>query len=378
MPPSELWSYAWCLALSVVSAWVFTRGLRWIAPRVGMVDQPTARKNHSVPTPLLGGVAVYLAAMGSYATLARLDQRTLWLMGGALVVLVLGLWDDRVGLRARFRLAIQLLGATGIVVAGVRLDWLGWAPADYAITILWLLGVTNAMNCVDCADGIAAGVAAIAGAAFCLVAISYGHFAVAMMAIAISGSCLGFLAFNFPRASIFLGDAGSTLLGLLLGAIGIGASRGAPPLQQAWIAALPLAVPVWDIILVHMRRWRAGTRNLRTLLESSGLDHLPHRLQKAGLSPRKVALSVYLMAVVLAALGGMIVRYQRGGLVAGMAIVCAGLISGERPFGAFIARLSRARHTPTQEAWGPKSTPAEAGAIGQKRPTGRPGLEVGK
>jgi len=220
-------------------------------------------------------------------------------------------------------------------------------------------------------------VAAIAAAAFCLVALASRHFAVAVMATAISGACLGFLAFNFPPASIFLGDAGSTLLGLLLGAIAIAASRGAPPLLQAWIAALPLAVPVWDIVLVHLRRWQGGTRNLRALLESTGLDHLPHRLQQAGLRPRQVALTVYLMALLLAVMAILIVRYEFAALVLAIMIVVTGLIVGERPFGAFVARVSGASYAPRKRSES-LPAPAEAATREYVQPAAQASPEVGR
>jgi len=250
VPRFEPWLYVWCLLLGCVVAAGLTALLRWLAPYLGMLDRPGGRKNHARPTPLLGGVSVYLATIVSYMLIAEVDERALWLTGGALVVLALGVWDDRAGLRARVRLLVQVLAAGGIVCAGVSFRLFVWAPVDYAVSILWLVGLTNAMNCMDCADGIAAGVAAIAAATFCLIALVYGHFAVALMSTAVLGSCLGFLIFNFPPASIFLGDAGSTFLGFILGAIAIAASRDAPALDQAWIAALPVAVPVWDIILV--------------------------------------------------------------------------------------------------------------------------------
>jgi UDP-GlcNAc:undecaprenyl-phosphate GlcNAc-1-phosphate transferase len=306
-----------------------------------MVDRPAGRKRHSRPTPLLGGVGVYLAAVGSYALFARLDHRVLWLIAGASVVLVLGLVDDRLALRARFRLAVQLLSAGGIVAAGVHFDWFPWAVANYAVSILWLVGLVNAINCLDCADGIAAGVAAVAAGAFFLVAIANGHFAVALMAIALLGGCMGFLAFNFPPASIFLGDAGSASLGFLLGGLAIASSFGTSPLQQAWITALPLAIPICDIAMVHLRRYRAGTRNLRDLLESSGRDHLPHRLARLGLGPRQVAATVYLMAVLLAVPAVLMVDHQLVTLPLAVEIALLTLIAGERRFGALVARLSR-------------------------------------
>ena len=251
MPLPEYWPYALCLAISFALAVALTAGLRRLAPRIGMVDRPTPRKNHSRPTPLLGGVAIYLATMGSYSLTTKLDS--LYLMVGALGVLALGLWDDRVGLRARFRFAIQLLSATGLVAAGLGFHWFSWAPLDGALSVLWLIGAINAANCLDCADGIAAGVGGIAAAAYCLIAIAYGHFAVALMAVAAFGSCLGFLAFNFPPASIFLGDAGSTFLGLLLGALAIESSHGSPrsciPGSLPCLLALPFGISSWSMFV---------------------------------------------------------------------------------------------------------------------------------
>lgn len=347
MTRPDQWPYGSCLAVSLMLAVSLIAVLRWLAPRVGMVDQPIGRKKHGRPMPLLGGVGVYLATVGSYTLFAGADYRTLWLVAGAFVVLALGILDDGVALRARFRLAIQLLSAGGIVAAGVHFDWFPWAPANHVVSILWLVGLMNAINCMDCADGIAAGVAAIAAAAFFLVAIAHGHFAVALMAISLLGACVGFLAFNFPPASIFLGDAGSAFLGFLLGGLAIASSHGAPPVQQPWIAALPLAVPIWDIVLVHVRRYRAGTRNLRELLESSGRDHLPHRLGRAGLRPRQVVATVYLLAALLAVPGVLLVYHQFVTLALAVEITLLALVAGERRFGALVARLSRiARRAP--------------------------------
>jgi UDP-GlcNAc:undecaprenyl-phosphate GlcNAc-1-phosphate transferase len=350
MAPPEQWSYGSCFSVSFLLAVGLTYVLRWLAPRIGMVDRPGPRKNHTRPMPLLGGVAVYFAAVVSYLAFAGGDHRTLWLIAGASVVLAFGLLDDRVPLRGRFRFVIQLLGAGGIVAAGVQFNWFSSAAANRAVSILWLVGLMNAINCLDCADGIAPGVVIIAGGAFCFIALAQGHFAVAMMAAAVSAACAGFLVFNFPPASIFLGDAGSTFLGFLLGALAIASSDGAAPARQAWIAALPLGVPVWDIILVHARRYRAGTRSLRALLESAGRDHLPHRLAQAGLSPRQVAVAAYLMAALLAIPGVLVARYQLGTLWLTFEIVFIGFIAGEQRFGGFVAGLSslmrRARPSP--------------------------------
>ncbi len=258
-------------------------------------------------------------------------------------MLALGVLDDRVALRARFRLGLQALCAAGLVRAGVHFTWFAWALANDLVTLLWLVGIMNAVNCVDCADGVSTGCAALAGTAFFFIALAHGHFAVALLAVALVGGSLGFLTFNFPPASIFLGDTGSTLVGFLLGGLAIASTRGATPLPQAWMMGLPLAVPIWDIVLVHVRRYRAGTRRMCDLLESAGRDHVPHRLQEAGLRPRQVALAVYLMAALLAAPGALLAHYQRGTVLLAAEIALLTVLAGERPFGRFVASFAR-RH----------------------------------
>jgi len=310
--------------------------------------------------PLLGGVAVYVAAAVGFMAFTGLDVQLRWLIGGGFLVLALGLLDDRVGLRARLRLLLQSLSAAGLIAAGVHFSWFAWAPANYLVSALWLVGIMNAVNCLDCADGVCAGCASIAAAAFFVVALAHGHFAVALMAVALLGACGGFLAFNFPPASIFLGDAGSTLIGFLLGGLAIAGSRGAPPWHQAWIAALPLAVPIWDLFLVHVRRYRAGTRGLRELLESAGRDHLPHRLQAAGLRPRGVAAAVYFITVLLAAPAALLAHSGHGVLAVGVEIALLALLAGESPLLALVSGLRRRRRRVAEDQVSVRLTPGSA------------------
>jgi len=343
------WSYALCLAVSFSLAVILSAVLRWVAPRAGMVDRASLRGKGAAATPLLGGVGAYLAVAVSYLLFADLpagrqaglDRRGLWLLVGAGMMVVLGLFDDRIGLRARFRLGVQLLGAAAVAAAGIRFSWFPWAVLNYAVSIVWLVGLMNAINCLDCADGCAAGIGSIGAGAFSLIALAHGNLGAAMMAVALVGGCTGFLAFNFPPASIFLGDAGSTFLGLVLGALAIESSQSASGgFAQLWVAALPAAVPVWDIVVVHFRRYRAGLRSLRGLLESKGQDHLPHRLRETGLRPQEVALTIYFMAALVATPGVVVAYHSSGSLALAIEITALGLIAGERPFGALVARLS--------------------------------------
>lgn len=331
-----------CAGVSLSLGVLLTPAMRSIAGRLGFIDRPNPRKPQGRGLPLLGGLALYLAAVGAYLLFVPLDLRSIWLIGGGGGLLFLGLIDDRLAISARLRLMLQTAGALGVVAAGIRFQWFPWEPANYLISIIWLLGVTNAINCLDCADGIAAGVGAVAAAALCVIAAVYSHWAVATMAAALAGACLGFLRYNYPPASIFLGDAGSTVLGFLLGALAMAAARGAPPFTQAWVAALPLAVPVWDIIVVHLRRHRAGLRKLRALLESNGRDHLPHRLFARGLTARESAFAVYLMAAAFAGAGVVVAIDGIGALLVAMELTLLALVTGEAPFGVLVSGVSRA------------------------------------
>jgi UDP-GlcNAc:undecaprenyl-phosphate GlcNAc-1-phosphate transferase len=350
MPRLTASTYLWPLLVSCAAAAAATFALRWAAPRLGMLDQPDRRKNHARPMPLLGGLAIYLAVALAYLLFGTLNLRTAWLLAGSLLMLAVGLWDDRVGLRARGRLSFQALGAAGMIAVGICFRWFHWAPADYLVSALWLVGLTNAMNCLDCCDGIAAGVAATGAGAFFVIALAGGHASAALIAVSLLGACAGFAVFNFPPASIFLGDAGSTLLGLLLGGLAIESTWDLSPIAQPCAAALPMAVPVWDIVVVHARRYLRGTRNARALLESTGHDHLPHRLRQMPLggppgkplTARQTAFAVYLMSASLALPTALLIG-RPGGLALMITLAAAALVFGERPFGLVAARLTGRR-----------------------------------
>jgi UDP-GlcNAc:undecaprenyl-phosphate GlcNAc-1-phosphate transferase len=349
MPRATAPVYLCPLLVGFAVALLFTAALRIVAPRLGMVDHPSARKDHGRPMPVLGGVAVYLGVALGSVLFAHMSLRVAWLLGGSALMVLVGLWDDRVGLRVSTRLSLQVLAAGGMIAAGLGFRWFGWAPADCLVSALWLIGLTNALNCLDCCDGIAAGVAGIAATAFFVIALGAGHGNAALMAAALLGACAGFAVFNLPPASIFLGNSGSALLGFLLGGLAMEATRDLPAATQAWAAVLPVAVPVWDIVVVHAGRWRAGTHGLRALLESTGHDHLPHRLRQHALTPRQTAVAVYLMAASLALSAALLVR-RPGGVAVMAVLAAAALACGERPFASAARRLAIGRAAPAPAA----------------------------
>lgn len=183
-------------------------GIR-VAWAVGYLDQPHARKLHLAATPLLGGVVVFIAALAGWGASRFLlpavgTAQAVRLLLGALIVLLLGLWDDRFGMQPPVKLLGQAAAAAVLLTAGVRLPF-GLPPAlDFAIALVALIGLMNAINFLDNMNGMIGGIAAITLAAFAIYSCSCGAWGVAAAQLALAGACAGFLPYNFPRAAIFL------------------------------------------------------------------------------------------------------------------------------------------------------------------------------
>ena len=196
---------------------------RRLALRTGMVDQPNARKVHTSPIPLLGGVAMYGAfvlALILFADRFYVSQ-IISIIVGATWVSFLGVWDDRVRLRPSVKLAGQIFGALILVASGITVDLFGEPILNIAITLFWIVGITNAMNLLDNMDGLSGGVAAVAAAFFMLLAVENGQFLVGSLSAALLGASIGFLIYNFNPALIFMGDTGSLFIGFMLAARGL-------------------------------------------------------------------------------------------------------------------------------------------------------------
>lgn len=279
-------------AVALALALLLTPACGALAARLGVLDLPAPRKVHARPMPLLGGVAVYAAVAASTVLFLRpvIPIQAALLLAGAAAFGLIGLVDDLRDIGA-VKLAAEAAVVVSIVwLGGVRVT-LPWPGLGEGLAVLWILGVANAVNCLDCTDGVAAGVSAIAAAALAALALALHRGEVAIAAAAVAGGALGFLRFNFPPARIFLGDAGSLMLGFLLAALG--AALAAPRLSTEWGAPLlVLGVPVADFLFVHVRRYRQGTRGFR-IVTSTGTDHLPHRLLSSGLSTRETAVRIY-------------------------------------------------------------------------------------
>ncbi len=287
-------------ATALTLAVALTPLARVVALRVGLLDQPAARKAHATPIPLLGGVALYLAMAGTLVVVSDTGfVREMVAVGvGATWMWLVGLWDDRKGVGSAVKLAAQVAAAAVVIAVGVHARLPIPTAANLLLTVLWLVGITNAFNLLDNMDGLAAGLATVAATTFVLLAALSGQYLVGGLAAAVGGACAGFALYNFNPASIFMGDAGSLLIGFLLAVVGL---KLRFPTNVPWVTwmvpVLVLGVAVLDTTLVTVSRLRRGVNPLTT----PGKDHLSHRLVRRGWSRREAVLLLYLAGAALGA-----------------------------------------------------------------------------
>ncbi len=328
--------------LAFLAAFIATPLVGRLASRTGFVDEPQPHKMHVRPMPLLGGLAIYLAlCLALFIALFRMNfaseiTEMVAIAVGATLVMLVGLWDDRRGIAPRAKLLAQIAAALIAAAAGVRVNLFPWPLVNYAITLFWFVGISNAVNLMDNMDGLAAGTSAVSALFFTLLAASAGQGLVASLAAAVTGASLGFLYYNVSPAMIFMGDTGSLLLGFLLAVIGIKYSPVALPLGSTWpIPIVVLGLPVFDTTLVTFSRLLS-----RRPVSQGGTDHTSHRLARMGLGINRAVLTMYIMA---AALGMLAVLMSQSPPATAMVLFIALLAVGV--IGLLI--LERARPIPS-------------------------------
>jgi UDP-GlcNAc:undecaprenyl-phosphate GlcNAc-1-phosphate transferase len=317
--------YILAFAGALVLAIGMTPFARWLAPRVGVMDQPAARKIHLRPVPRMGGVAIYLAVIVAAMILG--EQRNFDQFGSILVgatgVSFMGLVDDRWGLRPIVKLIGQALAALLLYASGVYVGTFHNPVLDLVITVLWVGYITNAVNFLDNMDGLAGGVSAIAAVYFALMCSFSGQYLVGALSIAVLGACLGFLFYNLNPASIFMGDSGALFLGFMLAAIGIKLDFPDNVTFVTWmVPALVMGLPVFDTTLVIISRLRRRLNPATT----PGRDHISHRLVAAGMTKREAVLTLYVVSFVLGLLAVFVTEASvLEGYIVGGLVVLAGL-----------------------------------------------------
>ena len=281
--------YAAAFVGSALLSWLLVQFSIRLAHWGGLMDAPDGeRKLQARPIPKVGGIAValaftvvFLVAVGFSGDVAAFQLLASVLLP-ALGVAVLGFIDDLRPLNPWLRLAIQTLLALSVWVMGTRIEVSGITAIDLALTLLWIVGLTNAMNLLDNADGLAAGTSVISSLGAAAIAGIYGQYFIAGLALALAGVAAGFLWHNWAPATVYLGDAGSYFLGFLLAVVTLRLRPGGMDLP--WSAVVPLllaALPIADTCFVVIRRVRVGRHPFMP-----GRDHLSHALTDRGMSTR--------------------------------------------------------------------------------------------
>ncbi|MBA4156349.1 MAG: undecaprenyl/decaprenyl-phosphate alpha-N-acetylglucosaminyl 1-phosphate transferase [Gemmatimonadetes bacterium] len=306
-----------CAAALLASLLVTPLVIRAATAR-NLFDIPSdARRVHTRPIPRLGGVAVF-AAMVLALLLAMLagalpsevsGERSRFfegiLLGGGILFAV-GLWDDLRGLPPLVKLLAQCVAASVVFTFGFQVDVISVGPTgelplgwlSFPLTILWVVGVTNAFNLIDGLDGLATGIAIVALGTTLAVALALGNAEVAIVCVALLGALLGFLRYNFSPARIFLGDSGSLFIGFMLAVLSVHGSVKSATAVLAIVPLFALALPLLDTSLAIVRRWLRGVP-----LSGADARHIHHRLLAMGLTHRRAAVVLYVVATALAVLG---------------------------------------------------------------------------
>ncbi|WP_368653314.1 MraY family glycosyltransferase [Ornithinibacillus sp. 4-3] len=288
------------IALSFILSLILTPMVKKFAVRIGALDYPNARKVHQYVMPRMGGLAIFISFVIGF--LVFLPQTyTLWpILLGAIIITATGMLDDLYQLTARGKLTLQLLAAGVTVIGGVQLEFITLPFIDervefgywaIPITIIWIVAITNAINLLDGLDGLAAGVSAIALFTISMLAVMMGNPLLALIGFLLFGSTVGFLAYNFHPAKIFMGDTGALFLGYMISVISIMGLFKNATIFSLIVPIIILGVPILDTVFAIIRRMVQ-----KKPISAPDKFHIHHCLIRLGLTHRQTVMLIYLMS----------------------------------------------------------------------------------
>jgi UDP-GlcNAc:undecaprenyl-phosphate GlcNAc-1-phosphate transferase len=295
----------WGVLVAFALVVLLTPAVGGMARRLGAVDLPGGRRVNQLPVPRLGGVALFMGLLVPALAFLHVGHQTRGLLLGAAVAVSVGIVDDFRGLGWFPKLAGQVGAAVVPVVFGVWVDHftfpfigIGQLPdwAGMPLTVFWIVAIMNMVNFLDGMDGLAAGVTAIAGSTFCVIALSLGKVDAAILSAIVFGASLGFLRHNFYPARIFMGDSGALLLGYVLATVAVQGLLKTAATVALFFPLLVLAVPIMDTTFVVLRRLKHGER-----IFVGDQAHLHHRFLRRGFSQRRAAITIWAWCLSLAA-----------------------------------------------------------------------------
>ena len=316
------WFFDHCLGFLYyfLVSFLMSFGLIPLFYKLGMImditDMPGGRHHHRVPTPRTGGIAIYITfvtALHIYTNPPIEFQGLFWAIT---IVAGLGLLDDIMGLPATIKLIGQILATAVLIYHGIVLSFIPDRALCHifsiALTFLWIIGITNAINFLDGLDGLASGLAIVISFFFAAISWTVGNQFVFIVSLIFMGATSGFFLYNFRirgRALIFLGDSGSTIIGFTLAALAIYGDWGIKKSVDLAIPVLLLAVPITDLLITNIMRIVTGkVHSVRELLEYAGNDHLHHRLKALGLRPKTVVVTLCMFTTVMGLLALLLKR----------------------------------------------------------------------
>lgn len=295
-------------AVAAVLSYFFTPPVKNFAHKVGAIDVPKdARRMHKKPIPRLGGLAIYGGFLCSILIFGQLDESMLCVLLGAAIIVALGIFDDVLALGAKLKFVVQIVAAAIPVCIGnlqiglfTNLNPLSDTPFVHLgilavpVTIIWIVGITNAVNLIDGLDGLAVGVSSIAAITMLAVALLTGNMPIAITMAALAGACIGFMPYNLNPAKIFMGDTGSTFLGYMLATVSIMGLFKFYAVISFAVPFLILGLPIFDTANAIIRRVAAGRSPM-----SPDRGHVHHKLIDMGFNQKQAVAILYAISATL-------------------------------------------------------------------------------
>ena len=297
------------LGVAFLVAFAATPMVISLAHKLNAIDVPKdARRVHKKPTPLIGGLAIFYGFIVSVLCFATLDRETAGILVGSIIIVIVGMIDDITDMKAIVKLMFQILAAAIVVYSGVRIEhfanpffhWFGppyivlnfWVSV--AITMMWIVGVCNAVNLIDGLDGLAVGVSSIASLSMLAMTLISQNLNIAIITAAVAGAAFGFLPYNFNPAKIFMGDTGALFLGFILACISVQGFLKFSAIISFAIPLLMLGLPLFDTVFAIFRRVSSGRSPM-----SPDRGHLHHKLLDMGFSQKQTVAILYTLTAIL-------------------------------------------------------------------------------
>jgi len=353
------------IALAAVVAFATTPLVKMLSVKMGAMDVPKdSRRMHDHPIPRMGGLAIFFGFVFSVLLLIPLDKPRQGMLLGAVLIVILGIFDDIYALPAKLKFVVQIAAALIAVLCGNEIKvlsnpnifsenpfWeLGWLSIP--VTVVWIVAITNAVNLIDGLDGLACGVSTISSMTMLVIALLVSEADVAIMMGALAGACIGFLPYNLNPAKIFMGDTGSTFLGYILATVSVQGMFKLPTIISFVVPFLMLGLPIFDVCFAVIRRVSHGQSPM-----APDRGHVHHRLIDMGFSQKQAVGILYVVSAILG-LSAVVLTASDAlrAMVFLVSMAAAGLVAGK----IFLHNNSGSEK---------KTTPELEGSDGPEQPT---------